>query len=349
MCWKRAAQVLLVGVVLCFLGLNIYHGWRDASRFQWDVRPWPLVASFTLALAFWPMTGLGWNLMVRYLGGNLALRQGMKIYFLSNLGWYVPGKVWHVVGRAYLGQKEGVSVGVISTSVLVETVLSLISSALMAVLALPLLSPLLGAKGLYLGIAAVVVGLAVLHPALMRPVLALLERFLPGPRRTTNPPLGYSVMTRSLTPDRQIRRPGKPNSALRARDPESEAGSGSPGPDLAIQAEQGEELRYSVMLGFLAGYLIIWSFVGTAFFVLLNAVHPLSLAWLPTVIAIYAISWMAGFLAPFAPSGLGVREGAMILLLGQVLPVPAVTVTAILFRLWLILAEVLWAAVATRW
>jgi hypothetical protein len=39
----------------------------------------------------------------------------------------------------------------------------------------------------------------------------------------------------------------------------------------------------------------------------------------------------------------------MILLLGQYLPVPAVTSTAILFRIWLILAEVIWAAVATRW
>ena len=293
--WRKAAKVLLAGVGLIFLGLNIYHGWRDASRFQWNVRPWPLVVSFALALAFWFMTGLGWNLLVRYLGGSMALRKGMKIYFLSNLGWYVPGKVWYAVVRTYLGQQEGVSVGVISTSVLTELVLSLASSALMATLALPLLSPLLGAKGLYLGIAVLALGLAILHPALMKPSLSLLERLLPGPRRVMSPPP-----------------------------------------------------RYSVMMGLLAGYLFIWGFVGAAFFILLNSVYPLPLAWLPTVAAIYAVSWIAGFLVPFAPSGLGVREGAMILLLGQYLPVPAVTATAILFRLWLILAEVLWAAVATR-
>jgi hypothetical protein len=295
MYWKRAVKVLLVGAVLLFLGLNIYHGWRDASRFQWNVPPWPLVVSFTLVLAFWFMTGLGWNLTVRFLGSSLALRKGMKVYFLSNLGWYVPGKVWYAVGRAYLGQREGVSVGAISTSVLMEIILSLTSSALMATLALPLLHPLLGAKALYLGIAVLALGLAVLHPALMKPSLALLERLLPGPKRTIEPPL-----------------------------------------------------RYSAMMGLLAGYLFIWGFVGTAFFILLNAVYPLPLAWLPTVAAIYAVSWMAGFLTP-APSGLGVREGAMIFLLGQYLPVPAATATAILFRLWLILAEVLWAAVATRW
>ena len=173
----------------------------------------------------------------------------------------------------------------------------------MATLALPLLSPILGAKGLYLGIAVVVVGLAVLHPALMKPVLALLERLLPGPPS--------SELCRSK---RDVHPP----------------------------------LRYSVMMGLLAGYLLIWGFVGVAFFVLLNAVPPLPLTWLPTVAAIYAASWIAGFLTP-APSGLGVREGAIILLLGQYLPVPAVTATAILFRIWLILAEVLWAAVATRW
>ncbi len=303
MFWRKAAKVLLVGVVLFFLGLNIYYGWHRASRFQWDVRPWPLIVSFALALAFWFLTGVGWNLMVRCLGGQMALRKGMKIYFLSNLGWYVPGKVWFAVGRAYLGQREGVSVGVISTSVLMEMVLSLTSSALMATFALPLLSPILGAKGLYLGIAVLIFGLAALHPAPMKILLALLGRLLPGP-----------TCTELCRSKREVHPP----------------------------------LRYSVMMGLLAGYLLIWGFVGVAFFVLLNAVHPLPLTWLPTVAAIYAASWIAGFLTP-APSGLGVREGAMILLLGQYLPVPAVTATAILFRIWLILAEVLWAAVATRW
>jgi uncharacterized membrane protein YbhN (UPF0104 family) len=302
--WRIAIKVLLVGAVLFFLGLSVYRSWRDASRFQWNVRPWPLVVSFTLALAFWFMTGGGWNIMVRYLGGTLAWRKGMKVYFLSNLGWYLPGKVWYAVGRAYLGQQEGVSVGVISTSVLMEMALSLTSSALMATLALPLVSPLLGAKSLYFGIAVLVLGLAVLHPALMKPLLTFLERLLPGPKGV----LQTYEFRRTVPP-----------------------------------------LRYSVMMSLLVGYLFIWGFVGAAFFVLLNAIYPLPLAWLPTVVAIYAISWIAGFLTPFAPSGLGVREGTMILLLGQYLPVPAVTSAAILFRIWLILAEVIWAAIATRW
>jgi len=292
--WKRTAQILVVGAVLFFLGLNIYRGWRDTSRFQWNVRHWLLVASFALALAFWFATGIGWNLLVRYLGGSLTLRKGMRVYFLSNLGWYVPGKVWYAVGRAYLARQEGASVEVISTSVVMEIVLSLTSSAWMAALALPLLFPILGAKVLYVGIAVLILGLAALHPALMTRTLTFVERVLPGPRRAMTPPL-----------------------------------------------------RYATMLGLLVGYLFIWGFVGAAFFVLLNAVYPLPIAWLPTVAAIYAASWIAGFLTP-SPSGFGVREGAMIFLLGKYLPVPAVTAAAILFRLWLVLAEVLWAAVAIR-
>ncbi|MGA9349175.1 MAG: lysylphosphatidylglycerol synthase transmembrane domain-containing protein [Anaerolineae bacterium] len=334
--WRRAVKVLLVGVVLFFLGLSIYRGWHGASPFQWNVRPWPLVISFTLALAFWFMTGGGWNLMVRYLGGTLALRKGMKVYFLSNLGWYLPGKVWYAVGRAYLGQQEGVSVGVISTSVLMEMALSLTSSALMATLALPLVSPLLGAKSLYLGVAVLVLGLAVLHPALMKPALTLLERLLPGPKgvlqtsEVSQVDFAQQIAHQSsdFVMEKPSSRPRRSNHEFRRTVP---------------------PLRYSVMMGLLVGYLFIWGFVGAAFFVLLNAIYPLPLAWLPTVVAIYAISWSAGFLTPFAPSGLGVREGTMILLLGQYLPVPAVTAAAILFRIWLILAEVIWAAVATRW
>ncbi len=308
--WKRAAKVLVVGIVLSFLGLNIYRSWSKVGRFQWGVRPCPMALSFALVLAFWFMTGVGWNLLMRCLGGRLALRRGMRIYFLSNLGWYVPGKVWYAVGRAYLGQQEGVSPSVISTSVLMEMVLSFTSSALMATLALPVLFPFLGERGLYAGIAILILGLAVLHPSAMRGLLTLLERLLAGLKRVVDPASGHSVW--------------------------------------AIQTEPGKGLRYPVMLGLLVGYLFIWTFVGAAFFVMLNVVYPLSLAWLPTVAGIYAASWIAGFLTP-SPSGWGVREGAAIFLLGNYLPVPAVTAAAILFRLWLTLAEVVWAAVASRW
>ena len=55
---------------------------------------------------------------------------------------------------------------------------------------------------------------------------------------------------------------------------------------------------------------------------------------------------MIGFLSLLTPSGLGVREGILALLLAQVFAAPLPTVIAIVARLWMVLAELLGAGVA---
>ena len=61
---------------------------------------------------------------------------------------------------------------------------------------------------------------------------------------------------------------------------------------------------------------------------------------MPFVASALVLAWIVGFLAVFAPGGLGVRESVLVLLLEQVMPVgPAVVLTA-LGRLWWMAGEV---------
>jgi hypothetical protein len=53
-----------------------------------------------------------------------------------------------------------------------------------------------------------------------------------------------------------------------------------------------------------------------------------------------------GYLSLLTPSGLGVREGILALLLTEVFAAPLPTVIAIVARLWMVLAELLGAGVA---
>jgi hypothetical protein len=48
-----------------------------------------------------------------------------------------------------------------------------------------------------------------------------------------------------------------------------------------------------------------------------------------------------GFLTLFAPNGLVVREGILILLLGWQLPVPVAVISALSSRLWLLAGELI--------
>jgi hypothetical protein len=78
--------------------------------------------------------------------------------------------------------------------------------------------------------------------------------------------------------------------------------------------------------GNVGSLLAIYTFgalvVGVAFFFFVNSLVALPLQRLPALAGIVNLSFIAGFLAPFAPYGLGVREGLLTLLLSQYVPAP---------------------------
>jgi hypothetical protein len=96
----------------------------------------------------------------------------------------------------------------------------------------------------------------------------------------------------------------------------------------------------------LARYSGVWIGEGLAFAALVRAFVPVSWSTVPYLVASWAVAYLAGYLSLITPSGLGVREGAMALMLAPVLPGPAIPVVVIAARLWMLLAELLGAAVA---
>lgn len=59
-----------------------------------------------------------------------------------------------------------------------------------------------------------------------------------------------------------------------------------------------------------------------------------------------AAAWVTGFLVPWAPSGLGIREGVMSWLLLGVVPTPVAVVVVVAARLLAVFEDVVWAAVS---
>lgn len=98
-------------------------------------------------------------------------------------------------------------------------------------------------------------------------------------------------------------------------------------------------LSFKQML-ILAGYYSShWLVTGTAFYFFICSFYPLALYYIPILSGIYAISFVAGYVAFIAPAGLGVREGALTVLLSFFIPTPIAIGVALLSRLWLIGVE----------
>ena len=68
----------------------------------------------------------------------------------------------------------------------------------------------------------------------------------------------------------------------------------------------------------------------------------------PHVIGVWALSELATYLSLVSPSGLGIREVALSVLLGDYISVPVAVVVALAARIGLIVYETFWAVVALR-
>lgn len=80
---------------------------------------------------------------------------------------------------------------------------------------------------------------------------------------------------------------------------------------------------------------------GTVLYFLSQNATNISLELYPLFIAIFAIAWLAGFITIFAPSGLGVQEVTLAALLSGYMPFAVASLIAIVFRLLLLISEIL--------
>lgn len=101
------------------------------------------------------------------------------------------------------------------------------------------------------------------------------------------------------------------------------------------------------ILRLISVYFLLWGLFGTAFFFFIKSLAPVSASQLLVVTGTYATAWSIGVLSVITPSGLGVREGILSLLLTSVLPPATATLIALLSRLWTISAELAMTGVAS--
>jgi glycosyltransferase 2 family protein len=112
-------------------------------------------------------------------------------------------------------------------------------------------------------------------------------------------------------------------------------------------------LPFGRVLALLLYYVGGWVLIGLAFTALAASVTPVSAAELALLVGGYAFAWEVGFLAFVTPSGLGVKEGVLFVVLGLAFPPPVAAALVVLSRLWQTLAEVVaagavWAIAKAR-
>ena len=96
----------------------------------------------------------------------------------------------------------------------------------------------------------------------------------------------------------------------------------------------------------LAIHSLLWICQGLAFFLFVRSLASVPWSHAGILTACYAFAWIVGFLSFLTPSGLGIREGLLALLLSSYMSVPQATLVALLCRIWMLSTEIVLAGVA---
>jgi hypothetical protein len=285
----RYLGALLFLAVVYFVaksGLEMSSSLQSAA---WGFHPGVLAISGACVLAgYLNRFGVWWRVSTEF-GVSGGEKDAAKVYFLSTLGKYIPGKVGLIVARAKLSGSMGRGRTVVST--VVEYGASFAAAATLALVGAMVMSFSYG-KGAVALIAGIVIMLAAIHPSSIRLMLRI---------------------ARSLS--------GKP---------------------LAIQVPP-----YRTMLMAYLGLLLTGLLNGLALLLLMRSVSGgVTLQDYLPVTGAYYLASVGGLVAIFAPGGLGVREGILLLLLPSLVSDATAVSTTAMMRVLSLLAELVLAALS---
>ena len=279
---------MIVVAIFVFLGRMVWGNWTQVREAHFTFRPFFLLLSTFIFVFSYFIQIWAWYLITLKLGIAISLSETLWSWFYSQLGKYLPGKIWLLLSRFYFYESKGKSKKAISIALYLETVTIMMAAGLIFLAALALFKevrPFYSGNQLWWLSSLFILAFISIHPRILQKILSwVLIKF----RRE---PLSLSI-------------------------------------------------SYSEVLWILLICILAWVIGGIGFYLFIDSVYPVSSETILFLTGALAFSSILGLVAIFAPSGLGVREGALVYLLSYVMPEPVAVVISILTRIWMTLIEI---------
>lgn len=176
---RRSARYigLLVGVAgFLFVARDLIADWDSVIASARAADSGYLAVAFVVAALGMLTIAIGWRRSLLALGGRVSIREALRQYFIGELGKYVPGGVWTVVGRGELARSSGLSrvssYGATLVSIAIAYLAAIVTAGATVLIAD------VGDQGSWVALTPLLVPIAILtlHPRAIRLGLDLVSR-----------------------------------------------------------------------------------------------------------------------------------------------------------------------------
>lgn len=179
--WKhRLVVAARVAFLAAALGILVWRLAEDADGALDAVGQigLPVVfGSFLAAAAGMGASGMAWRSLLHGVGAPLTVHGSVRVFFIGQIGKYIPGTVWAYVAQAKLGREHGVPASRTTAASVLFVVAHAATGAAVAGLVLPFASDAVYHRFGWVSWLAPLL-LCCLHPRLVLPVLRWLHRIL---------------------------------------------------------------------------------------------------------------------------------------------------------------------------
>ena len=286
--YKLALKWVIAFAIFVFLGKMVWDHWSQVRDTPFTLRAFPLILSTLIFASSYFIQVWAWYLITLKLKIAVSFPETTKSWFYSQLGKYLPGKIWLLLGRIYSYESRGKPKKLISVALYFEMITVVIAGGMIFLASLVLVREtryLYSGKQLWWLVPVFILSFASIHPQVLQ-----------------------KIMNWVLI--------------LFRREPISLSAS------------------YSDILWILIVCIVAWLVGGLGFYLFVDSIYPMALQSILFLTGALAISSTLGLIAIFAPSGLGVREGALVFLLSFVMATPVAVILSILTRIWMTLIEI---------
>ena len=290
----------LAAVVIVFLFYDKFQdNWSELKNYNWNINYLFLFLSFVFHLIAFTAFSKIWCILISAFGHHVHLKHAFKIAYITNLGRYIPGKIWPVIGMVYLAKQLDIPEETSVTSWVIAMIFTIPAAFIVVFLAI-LFSPDVYADSMGTFLNS---GFYFLSALLLAGSLLLLF----APNKTF---VFFNYVLKKLKR-----------------------------PLLTFQLN----IQTAFIIYF--GYTVCWILYGFAFWLLVSSlITDISIPIIPTI-GTFVLAYQVGYLAFFAPGGIGVREVIISTLLFPILG-PITSGIAIAARVWNMIVELLATLIA---
>jgi glycosyltransferase 2 family protein len=129
---SKSGRIVQGGLALLLIGFAawyLWQQWRDASaaELRLDIDLARLALASAMVLATYLLLVEAWRRVLARYGSRVRFSDAARVWFVSNLGKYVPGKVWQVTAMAAMTQRLGVPLTTAASAAAVITIANVVA------------------------------------------------------------------------------------------------------------------------------------------------------------------------------------------------------------------------------